>query len=131
MNSFEIQNEFDANAERMRTSNQHAKASSSTGSSQFSSLIPPPAPPPPPPSLSTNSLSSQSRSKPQTDIKRHFDHSGVLINTINEDHRYAVFVSCIEIYNNYIYDLLDDSNSMSSDPMKYISLKKKKNLKII
>ena len=34
---------------------------------------------------------------------------------VNEDHIYAVFISCIEIYNNYIYDLLDEfSNSSSS-----------------
>ena len=34
---------------------------------------------------------------------------------INEDHIYAVFISCIEIYNNYIYDLLDDfTNTPSS-----------------
>ena len=34
--------------------------------------------------------------------------NGKLVN-VNEDHIYAVFISCIEIYNNYIYDLLDDS----------------------
>jgi kinesin family member 23 len=35
--------------------------------------------------------------------------SGSLVN-INEDNTYAVFISSIEIYNNYIYDLLDDYN---------------------
>lgn len=32
-----------------------------------------------------------------------------LIATINHDNNYAVFVSFVEVYNNYIYDLLDDS----------------------
>jgi kinesin family protein 23 len=35
------------------------------------------------------------------------DHT--LIDDINCDNNYAVFVSYVEIYNNYIYDLLDDS----------------------
>lgn len=32
--------------------------------------------------------------------------NGQLVNVM-ENHLYAVFISCIEIYNNYIYDLLD------------------------
>lgn len=32
------------------------------------------------------------------------------VNKINCDNNYAVFVSYVEIYNNYIYDLLDDSS---------------------
>ena len=32
--------------------------------------------------------------------------NGKLVN-VTDDHIYAVFISCIEIYNNYIYDLLD------------------------
>ncbi len=34
---------------------------------------------------------------------------------IEEDNSYAVFVSYIEIYNNFVYDLLDDS---PIDPIK-------------
>lgn len=30
------------------------------------------------------------------------------INDVDEDNNYAVFVSYIEIYNNYIYDLLEE-----------------------
>lgn len=116
MNSFEIQSESEAQAERQRSLNLQAKTSTyATGSimSHFSSLVPPPAPPPPPPSLSTNSLSSQTRSKTQTDSRRFLEPlTGTLINII-EDHKYAVFISCIEIYNNYIYDLLDDSPDAS------------------
>ena len=32
--------------------------------------------------------------------------NGQLVNVM-ENNLYAVFISCIEIYNNYIYDLLD------------------------
>jgi hypothetical protein len=35
--------------------------------------------------------------------------NGQLVNVI-ENHLYAVFISCIEIYNNYIYDLLDSDS---------------------
>ena len=35
-------------------------------------------------------------------------------NQINQNHRYAVFVSFVEIYNNYIYDLFDDNGSIRS-----------------
>jgi len=129
MNSFEIQSESEAQAERQRSLNLQAKTSTyATGSimSHFSSLVPPPAPPPPPPSLSTNSLSSQTRSKTQTDSRRFLEPlTGTLINII-EDHKYAVFISCIEIYNNYIYDLLDDSPDASK---RMESLRESKNLK--
>lgn len=36
------------------------------------------------------------------------------VNEINCDYNYAVFVSYIEIYNNYIYDLLDDSYELTN-----------------
>ena len=35
------------------------------------------------------------------------------ISTVDEDNNYAVFVSYIEIYNNYIYDLLEEQPSDS------------------
>ena len=31
------------------------------------------------------------------------------VSSIDEDNNYAVFVSYIEIYNNFIYDLLEDT----------------------
>lgn len=37
--------------------------------------------------------------------------NGKLVN-INDDHIYAVFISCVEIYNNYIYDLLDTDSKI-------------------
>lgn len=37
-----------------------------------------------------------------------------LITTINHDNNYAVFVSFVEVYNNYIYDLLDDSTELNT-----------------
>ena len=30
------------------------------------------------------------------------------VESVEDDNNYAVFVSYIEIYNNYVYDLLDD-----------------------
>lgn len=30
------------------------------------------------------------------------------VDTVEEDNNYAVFVSYIEIYNNYVYDLLEE-----------------------
>ncbi len=42
------------------------------------------------------------------------DSSGKLLEII-DNHVYAVFISCVEIYNNYIYDLLDEA---SLDPSK-------------
>jgi kinesin family protein 23 len=50
--------------------------------------------------------------------------NGKLVNIL-EDHVYAVFISCIEIYNNYIYDLLDTeskpaSNNLNTKESKYL-----------
>lgn len=50
--------------------------------------------------------------------------NGKFVNVL-DDHIYAVFISCIEIYNNYIYDLLDStttttSNSLNSKESKYL-----------
>ena len=56
---------------------------------------------------------------PKSKLGKLSDPTGKLVN-IEEDHIYAVFISCIEIYNNYIYDLLDDFNP-SSDSAKCVS----------
>jgi kinesin family protein 23 len=38
---------------------------------------------------------------------------------VEEDNQYAVFISYVEIYNNYIYDLLED---LVSDPITGVKL---------
>jgi hypothetical protein len=126
MNSFELQTESEANADRQRCSNSHSassttsssKNSNNTGSmmSHFNSMIPPQAPPPPPPPSIQSNLTA--RAKAQSDTKRLIDPTGNILNVV-EDHKYAVFVSCVEIYNNYIYDLLDDTNINSADSARY------------
>jgi len=127
MNSFELQTESEANVDRQRYSNNHVTASSSSKSSSsnsgsmmshFNSMIPPQAPPPPPPPPSVQS-NMTARAKAQSDTKRLIDPSGNILNVV-EDHKYAVFVSCVEIYNNYIYDLLDDANINSADSARYV-----------
>ncbi len=42
-------------------------------------------------------------------VKINDRHGNKLIN-ISDNHVYSVFISCIEIYNNYIYDLLDEQS---------------------
>ena len=37
------------------------------------------------------------------------DPNGKLV-SVNEDHIFAIFVTCVEIYNNYIYDLLEETD---------------------
>ncbi|RDD46620.1 Kinesin-like protein KIF23 [Trichoplax sp. H2] len=50
-----------------------------------------------------------SRSKRKVDYSKRY-HEGMTVQGIDEDNAYTVFVSFVEIYNNYIYDLLDDSS---------------------
>ncbi|KAK9869346.1 hypothetical protein WA026_003103 [Henosepilachna vigintioctopunctata] len=40
----------------------------------------------------------------------HYENDGTRLHDIDESNYYAVFVSYIEIYNNTVFDLLDDSN---------------------
>lgn len=42
------------------------------------------------------------------------DSNGVKTIEIIDGHLYAVFISCVEIYNNYIYDLLDDVSNLDA-----------------
>lgn len=39
---------------------------------------------------------------------------------IDEDSLYSVFVSYVEIYNNYVYDLLEEQQANSSIKSKYV-----------
>ena len=55
-----------------------------------------------------SSVSATPNGRARADAERLTDLSGKLA-TINEDHSFAVFVTCVEIYNNYIYDLLEDT----------------------
>lgn len=136
MNSFELQSEVDAQAERQRSLNSQLKSNShNTGNMMlnFNSIVPPPAPPPPPPSsMSSNSMASQTPSrtvKGHLDPRRFIEPSGSILNVI-ENHKYAVFVSCVEIYNNYIYDLLDETNASSADSARRMdNSRESKNLK--
>lgn len=64
----------------------------------------------------TNGLSARTpRSVKKNDIKSELIEwenrvkEIAFVNKINCDNNYAVFISYVEIYNNYIYDLLDDS----------------------
>jgi kinesin family member 23 len=52
--------------------------------------------------------------KIQSNMDKLSDPNGKLV-TVNEDNIFGVFVSCIEIYNNYIYDLLDDFGQQNNN----------------
>lgn len=47
------------------------------------------------------------RADDSTEYGQQTSHS-VQLENIDEDSIYAVFVSCVEIYNNVVYDLLED-----------------------
>jgi kinesin family protein 23 len=53
------------------------------------------------------------KNKKSSKLKKFNDPNGKLVN-VNEDNIYAVFISCVEIYNNCIYDLLDDMKEKTS-----------------
>ena len=56
-----------------------------------------------------SSVSATPNGRARADAERLNDPNGKLVN-VNEDHIFAVFVTCVEIYNNYIYDLLEDTD---------------------
>lgn len=124
-NSFDIQSESDASSDRknirdvLAPQNTPIPTSSRTVTSvinQFNS--------------GTASSATPSRTKALADARRLNSPNGKICNVIDE-HVYAVFVSCIEIYNNYIYDLLDEfSVSSDSNNIKRMdNSKESKNLK--
>jgi kinesin family protein 23 len=94
MNGFELQSSNDASADRQREQQR-------ISSTQFSGVNNTPA---------ANASNKQLRAQTQNELNKLVDMSPRLV-TINQDHYYAVFISCIEIYNNYIYDLLDESQT--------------------
>jgi len=65
---------------------------------------------------------------PQSSIKVHFlcsDDRGPRVRElrrvdVDEDYNYSVFVSYVEIYNNYIYDLLEELQYDSITGYKYV-----------
>lgn len=85
-NWFEIQNSMDALADRHKEQQQRSSSGVSSGRS--------------------NTLARQTQNEMN---KLNSDDSHIV--SVNRDNVYGVFISCVEIYNNYIYDLLDDSSS--------------------
>lgn len=117
MNSFEIQSE----TERRNIPNTPNPSSASSRShSTVTSVI-----------QQFNGIpATPSRTKALADSRRLNSPNGKIVNVI-DDHVYAVFISCIEIYNNYIYDLLDEFNtsSDSTNSKRLDNSKESKNLK--
>jgi kinesin family protein 23 len=58
---------------------------------------------------------NQNKKETSHSAMKRLSNSGKLLVNINEDNIYAVFISCVEIYNNYIYDLLDDTSNYQTD----------------
>lgn len=48
------------------------------------------------------------RKESQEDLLSARSKDGAKVATVEEDNAYAVFVTHIEVYNNYVYDLLDN-----------------------
>ncbi len=114
MNSFEIQSEADAEHDRknIRDVLSSVVSSSQSRSNTVTSVI----------NQFNGSAATPSRSKAHADARRLNSPNGKIVNVIDE-HVYAVFISCIEIYNNYIYDLLDEFSSTSdSSGSKWVGL---------
>ena len=106
MNSFEIQSESEAEHDRKNLRDVLSSVSSQSRSNNnhntVSSVI----------QQFNGSQATPSRTKAQADARRLNSPNGKIVNVIDE-HVYAVFISCIEIYNNYIYDLLDEFSTTS------------------
>ncbi|XP_022106486.1 kinesin-like protein KIF23 isoform X2 [Acanthaster planci] len=87
-NGFDVQTEADAMMERQKKE----------------LLAPPPTP--------KSTPKTPRRKPPQNDIATMVRVPDTnRISTVDEDNNYSVYVSYIEIYNNYIYDLLEDTQS--------------------
>jgi kinesin family protein 23 len=106
MNGFELQTSTDASMDRQREQQR-------ISNSQFAQNTP-----------SVNASNKQLKAQTQNELNKLVDMSPRLV-SINKDHYFAVFISCIEIYNNYIYDLLDESQPVQTAQ----SDKESKNLK--
>ncbi|CAF0834960.1 unnamed protein product [Brachionus calyciflorus] len=87
------------------------------------------------PRLSNNFTNSSKLNKQQQNFYNELQLTNKFQCQINKDNYFSVYLSCIEIYNNYIYDLLDDFSSsstptsQSSNQQQNIDLKESKNLK--
>ncbi|XP_070547007.1 kinesin-like protein KIF23 isoform X1 [Ptychodera flava] len=84
MNGFEVQTEADAMVERQKR--------------ELLAMNPPSTPSTP---------KSRHRFREDVNVARVRDTTSV--DNVEEDNNYAVFVSYVEIYNNYVYDLLEDT----------------------
>ena len=74
----------------------------------------------------TNAANRQIKQQAQNEMNKLNDNSSAKTAQINKDHMYSVFISSIEIYNNYIYDLLDETNQSNQNQPEN---KESKNLK--
>lgn len=110
MNSFEIQSEAEAMLERqkrdaMQTLSSNSNSKGSNQGSNVQARIQ---------KLRANGFDPSygfgtPNGRARADAERLNDPNGKLVN-VNEDHIFAIFVTCVEIYNNYIYDLLEDTD---------------------
>lgn len=117
MNSFELQSESDAQIDR-KTNRDMPSSNGSSSQRTVTSVI-----------QQFNGIpSTPSRTKAIADARRLNSPTGKIVNVIDE-HVYAVFISCIEIYNNYIYDLLDEFSISSDSSKRMDNSKESKNLK--
>lgn len=102
MNSFEIQTENEAHIERQREQQR-------LSNNQFNQLGG---------SGSQGSSNQQRIKQQQQQQQQQFINDLQTTNQfqcqINKDHYYSVYITCVEIYNNYIYDLLDDMSAGGS-----------------
>jgi hypothetical protein len=117
MNSFEIQSELEAESDRKNQRDIFAPPSTPRS---VTSVIQ---------QFNTGCPVTPSRNKAIADARRLNSPNGKIIN-VNDEHIYGVFVSCTEIYNNYIYDLLDEFSSSSDTQSKRMdNSKESKSLK--
>lgn len=104
MNSFEIQTENEASLDRQReqqrqSNNQFQIPNSGTSSS----------------GQQRQRLQQQQQAQQQQQqLFNDLQLTNKFKCQINHENVYSVYISCIEIYNNYIYDLLDDCSSSSN-----------------
>jgi kinesin family protein 23 len=96
MNGFELQSSSDASSDRQREQQR-------ISNNQFNQNNP-----------SVNATNRQIKQQAQNEMSK-LNDSSPKIAQLNKEKIYSVFISCIEIYNNYIYDLLDEGQSTNNN----------------